>query len=71
MNGLRFALAIDSGKIIFYIANQSDLRVWLICFFTERVVKENGILFFEASSGWDSSGEKGIPENPQIFRNPK
>jgi len=40
-----------------------------------KVLEVNGdtavVQLFEASAGWDPSGEKGIPENPQIFRNPQ
>jgi len=40
---LRVRCAIISGKIIFNIANQEDLRIFLICFFTGKVVTANGI----------------------------
>ena len=38
-----FALAIFSGKIIFIFANLENLRIFQICFFTEKVVTINGI----------------------------
>ena len=36
-------LGIVSGKFIFDIAKQPDLRVWLFCFFTGRTVAAGGI----------------------------
>jgi hypothetical protein len=38
-----FALAIFSGKIIFIIANQENLRIFLICFFTGGAAAANSI----------------------------
>ena len=43
----------------------------VIVFSPEGVQRKTAFSLFEASAGWDPSGEKGIPENPQIFRNPQ
>jgi len=37
------ALRHHQRKNIFIYANQEDLRIFLICFFTEKVVMANGI----------------------------
>lgn len=40
---LRVRCAIISGKIFLIFANQENLRIFLICFFTRKVVMVNGI----------------------------
>ena len=55
----------------FYRANSGRLRSAGSAFSREGVQRKTAFSLFEASAGWDPSGEKGIPENPQIFRNPQ
>ena len=40
MNGLRYALAIFSGRIIFNFANLENLRIFQICLFTGEIWNE-------------------------------
>ena len=44
LNGLRFALAINSGIFIFIRAMPDGLRAVRHCIFTERVIKKTGII---------------------------
>ena len=44
LNGLRFALAINSGIFIFIRAMPDSLRAVRHCIFTERDVKKNSII---------------------------
>ena len=66
------ALWPSSAETVFL--NRADpgrLRPAGICIFTGGAQRKTAFSVFEASAGWDPSGEKGIPENPQIFRNPQ
>ena len=42
-NCRRVRFGYNSGKIIFIFANQENLRIFLICFFTRKVVMVNDI----------------------------
>ena len=44
LNGLRFALAINSEIFIFIRAMPDGLRAVRHCIFTERIIKKNGII---------------------------
>ena len=67
------ALWPSSAETVFL--NRADpgrLRPAGICIFTGGgAQRKTAFSVFEASAGWDPSGEKGIPENPRIFRNPQ
>lgn len=65
LNGLRFALAINSGIFIFIRAMPDGLRAVRHCIFTERVIKKNGII-----AGFDLLREKRVLKSPQAFQNP-
>ena len=66
-----FALGIFSGKFILILQTPADCGLPGSAFSREGVQRKMAFRLFEASAGWDPSGEKGIPENPQIFRNPQ
>ena len=66
------ALAIFSGKNIFYRADSDSLRAVRICIFTGRVVMIKWH-FQTANAGYlcAPSREKVVPKRPQAFRNYK
>ena len=65
LNGLRFALAINSGIFIFIRAMPDGLRAVRHCIFTERIIKKTA-----SSAGFDLLREKRVLKNPQAFQNP-
>mgnify|MGYP007051294978 CR=1 FL=1 len=70
-NGLRFALAIFSGKNIFIsrLLRPAGRNKRI---FTEGAVKENGEFSHrEVVYGWDLSREKVVQKHPQVFLNRK
>ena len=71
LNGLRFALAMYSGKNIFIsrLLRPAGRNKRI---FTEGAVKENGKFSHrEVVYGWDFSREKVVQKHPQVFLNHK
>jgi len=57
----RCALRHHQRKNIFIFANQEDLRIFLICFFTVRAVTADGILLLSACGCRAADKAKACP----------